>query len=235
MTSAPSRSTSTRTTSSTTRRCATAGRSELTRFKKANIPFSTSEVLFGIADRDLVFFVDRVTGLVPEPLCFFDIYRMDEGRIVEHWDAFNRIEGPNPSGRTMFDSTMDIGDPDATEATRAVVTRLVSNVFVLDHLDRLGLYVAEDVRQFSPGIGDGLDALTQHFLQSQWFSGDVSYRALRKVVVEGQVAMTASEAVIGETPYVIFDLWRVEDGKVVEHTSLRQVVEQSTFHHNPRI
>jgi predicted SnoaL-like aldol condensation-catalyzing enzyme len=211
------------------------GRTELTQFKKANIPLATSEVLFSIADRDLVFFVERVTGLMPEPLCFFDIYRMDEGKIVEHWDAYSRIEGPNPSGRTMFDGTKDIGDPAATEETRAVVTRLISNVFILDHLDRLGRYVADDVKQFSPSIGDGLDALTKHFLQSQWFSGHVSYRSLRKVIAEGQVAVTASDAVIGEEPYAIFDLWRVEDGKVVEHTSLRQRVEKATFHNNPRI
>lgn len=211
------------------------GRDELTTFKKANVPFSTTELLHCLGDRDLVFFVERVTGLVPEPLCFFDIYRMEDGRIVEHWDAYERTAGPNPSGRIMFDSATDIGDADATEATRALVTKLVSTVFVLDHLDRLGEFVHEDVRQYSSGIADGLEGLRQHFLQSQWFTGAVEYRALRKVIAEGQIAMTASDAVIGETPYVIFDLWRVEDGKVVEHTSLRQRVEQSTFHHNPRI
>ncbi len=116
-----------------------------------------------------------------------------------------------------------------------MVTRLVNDVFVLDHPDRLGRYVAEDVKQFTPGIGDGLQALSDHVRQQQWFGGYVGYRAIRKIIAEGQVALTASEALIGEEPFVIFDLWRVEDAKVLEHASLRQRVEESPHHDNPRI
>lgn len=211
------------------------GLAELTTFKKANVPLATSEILRCIGERDLVFFMERVNGLLPVPVCFFDIYRMEDGKVVEHWDAYVPVEGPNHSGRTIFDGTIEVTDPEATEATRAVVTKLVNNVFILDHLDRLGSYVHDDLLQYSAGIGDGADGLREHFLRSQWFTGAVSYRALRMVIAEGDFAMTACEAVIGSTPYVIFDLWRVDGDKVAEHWSLRQEIETSAFHHNPRI
>lgn len=211
------------------------GLTELKVFKKANVPLATSEIIRCLGDRDRVFFLERVTGLMPTPLCFFDIYRMEDGKVVEHWDAFIPVDDSNPLGRSMFDGTLEIGDPAATEDTRAVAIKLISNVFVLDHLDRLETYVHDDVRQYTPGLTDGVASLRQHFLGAQWFTGAINYRALRHVIAEGDFALTVSEATIGETPYAIFDLWRVENGKVSDHFSLRQQIETSVFHHNPRI
>lgn len=211
------------------------GLAELKIFKLANVPLATSEIVRCLGDRDLVFFLERVTGLVATPLCFFDIYRMEDGKVVEHWDAFIPVDDSNPLGRSMFDGTLELGDPESTEATRAVAIKLITNVFILDHLDRLETYVHDSLRQYTPGLTDGVDALRQHFRTSQWFTGAIDYRALRHVIAEGDFALTVSEATIGEDPYAIFDLWRIEDGKASDHWSLRQKIETSAFHHNPRV
>jgi len=37
------------------------------------------------------------------PQVGFDIFRFEDGLIVEHWDNLLPIQKPNPSGRTQFD------------------------------------------------------------------------------------------------------------------------------------
>src|SRR6202051_4324052 len=37
----------------------------------------------------------------------FDIFRFENGKVVEHWDNLQRTAPPNPSGHTMMDGTTD--------------------------------------------------------------------------------------------------------------------------------
>lgn len=211
------------------------GLPELKIFKTANVAGATTELIRCYADRDLVFFQERVSGLMPFDLCFFDVYRLEDGKIVEHWDAFQESHGPNPAGRTIFDGPVEIEHPTQTEATRAVVTALVSRVFVMDQFDVLDLYVAPDLLQYTPGLHDGVAGLHRRFLEAQWFTGAINYIALRRVIAEGEFAVTVSQAEIGSVPYALYDMWRVVDGRVVDHWGLKQEAKKSAFHHNPMV
>jgi predicted SnoaL-like aldol condensation-catalyzing enzyme len=211
------------------------GLPELKIFKNANVPAATTELLRCFADRDLVFFQERVSGLMPFSLCFFDVYRIEEGKIVEHWDAHQESHGPNPAGRTIFDGPTDIHYPDQTEATRAVVTTLISRVFILDQMDLADRYVARELIQHTPGAQDGLAELYRRFLEAQWFTGAIRYIALRRVIAEGEFALTCSQGEIGGVPHVLYDLWRVADSMVVEHWGLSQQAKPSPYHRNPMI
>jgi predicted SnoaL-like aldol condensation-catalyzing enzyme len=211
------------------------GLPELKIFKTANVPGATTELVRCFGDRDLVFFQERVSGLMPNDLCFFDTYRLEGGKIVEHWDACQEIPGPNPAGHTIFDGPTEIKHPEETEATRAVVTALVSRVFVMDQMDVLDRYVAPGLIQHTPGLHGGIAGLNRRFLEAQWFSGAINYIALRRVIAEGEFAVTCSQAEVGGLPFALYDMWRVSDGKVVEHWGLSQQAKKSAFHDNPMI
>ena len=52
------------------------------------------------------------------PKAGFDIFRFEDGQIVEHWDNLSVITEPNPSGRTQFDGITEIKDRDKTAANK---------------------------------------------------------------------------------------------------------------------
>jgi predicted SnoaL-like aldol condensation-catalyzing enzyme len=53
------------------------------------------------------------------PKVGFDIFRFEEGLIVEHWDNLQEKPAhPNPGGRTMLDGQTEVADLDRTEISK---------------------------------------------------------------------------------------------------------------------
>lgn len=65
-----------------------------------------------VADRDLVMIHGLYTGWGPKPLVTVDIFRVRNGKLVEHWDVMQELvpAAQTKSGRPMF----PIADADAT-------------------------------------------------------------------------------------------------------------------------
>ncbi|WP_370298559.1 nuclear transport factor 2 family protein, partial [Pontibacterium sp.] len=55
------------------------------------------------------------------PKVGFDVFRFEEGKIVEHWDNLQEIAPANPSGRTQLDGPTVVTDLDKTEQNKAIV------------------------------------------------------------------------------------------------------------------
>ena len=212
------------------------GIESLREFKMANVPRSETTILRCFADRDLVFFHEIVQGVMPQPLDFWDMYRLEEGKIVEHWDVHQPSSGSNPAtGRTLFDGATESSEPESTEVTRAFVLKLVNNVFVCRQTGDLGLYVSPSVIQHAAGVEDGTESWVRHLKTSQWFTGDIQYDAVRRMVVEGNMAVTCSQGTLGNEPHQFWDMWRVENGKVAEHWNATKKIEPSRHNRNPAI
>jgi predicted SnoaL-like aldol condensation-catalyzing enzyme len=43
----------------------------------------------------------RIEGLEPKPMVGVDIYRIEDGRIAEHWDVLQEVS-PTVSGHPIF-------------------------------------------------------------------------------------------------------------------------------------
>jgi predicted SnoaL-like aldol condensation-catalyzing enzyme len=54
------------------------------------------------ADGDVVMVHGRYEGLGPKPVVAVDIYRVEDGRIAEHWDVQQEEVSPTASGHPMF-------------------------------------------------------------------------------------------------------------------------------------
>jgi predicted SnoaL-like aldol condensation-catalyzing enzyme len=67
----------------------------------------TYEPGMSVADGDLVMVHGRYTGLGPKPMVAVDIFRVESGRVVEHWDVMQEeVPAANTaSGNAMFTST----------------------------------------------------------------------------------------------------------------------------------
>ena len=53
-------------------------------------------------DGDIVMVHGRYEGLGPRPMVGVDIYRVEDGRIAEHWDVLEEEVSPTSSGHPMF-------------------------------------------------------------------------------------------------------------------------------------
>ena len=60
----------------------------------------------------------------------FDIWRTENGKVVEHWDAVTPKVEQTASGRSQIDGATTVTDLDKTEANKALVKQLVDEVFI---------------------------------------------------------------------------------------------------------
>jgi predicted SnoaL-like aldol condensation-catalyzing enzyme len=67
----------------------------------------TYEPGMSVADGDLVMVHGRYTGWGPKPMVAVDIFRVESGKVVEHWDVMQEeVPAANSaSGNAMFTST----------------------------------------------------------------------------------------------------------------------------------
>ncbi|SMC31467.1 nuclear transport factor 2 family protein [Chryseobacterium sp. YR221] len=152
------------------------------------------------------------------PKIGFDIFRFEEGKAVEHWDNLQETSGPNPSGHTMTDGTTTITDPDKTEANKVLARSFVEDILVNGKMDKLTHYIdGENYTQHNPQIGDGLSGLGKalEYMASQGIT--MQYDTIHLVLGEGNFVLTASEGKFGGKHTSFYDLFRIENGKIVEH------------------
>ena len=166
-------------------------------------------------------------GFGPVPLVAFDIFRVSDGRIVEHWDAMGAVTPPNPSGRSQVDGPVAVSDHDQTEANRALVTDFVETILIGAQYDLLPRFI-DDARyaQHNSNIADGLSGLGQAIAALAEQGVTMDYAKLHRVVAEGNFVLTQSEGAFGGQPTAYLDLFRVEAGKIVEHWDVMQPIPE---------
>jgi predicted SnoaL-like aldol condensation-catalyzing enzyme len=159
------------------------------------------------------------------PKIGFDIFRFEDGKIVEHWDNLQEIAGPNPSGHSMTDGVTAVTDLDKTVANKTLVGNFVKDVLVNGRMDTLGSYIEGDnYVQHNPNIGDGLSGLGKAFEAMAKAGITLKFDKLHKVIGKGNFVLTVSEGSFAGKPSAFYDLFRVENAKIVEHWDTIEVI-----------
>lgn len=151
------------------------------------------------------------------PKVGFDVFRFENGKIVEHWDALAAITPANPSGHTQLDGSLEITDQNKTEANRKIVGAFVSDILINGKLDKLTQYIGETYIQHNSGIGDGLAGLGTALEALAKAGIKMVYTKNHKVLAEGNFVLSLSEGEFGGKHVAYYDLFRLENGKLVEH------------------
>lgn len=152
------------------------------------------------------------------PKVGFDIFRFEDGRIVEHWDNLQETAPANPSGHTMTDGPTESNDLDKTEHNKTLVRNFVEDILVNGKMEKLAGYIdGDDYTQHNPQIGDGLSGLGTALEVMAKQGITMKYDKIHKVLGEGNFVLVASEGAFAGQPTCFYDLFRVESGKIVEH------------------
>lgn len=150
----------------------------------------------------------------------FDVFRWEDGLIVEHWDNLEDIAPPNPSGRTQLDGTSTVTDLDKTVENKQIVERFIRENW-LEQRNTYTNYIANNhYLQHNPRSGDGLDAFLNALGQLQQHGLTMYFTKTHKIMGEGNFVLAMSEGKFGPNGGVdtaFYDLFRLENGKIVEH------------------
>ncbi|MFG2142689.1 nuclear transport factor 2 family protein [Streptomyces sp. NPDC048696] len=186
-----------------------------------------------IADKDLVALHGTYYGFGPQPLVAFDLFRVDaDGRLAEDWDALTPLVAETASGRSQTDGPTEVTDLDKTEANRKLVLEFAEKVLKGADYSVLTDYISADTYlQHNPEAADGLDGFGA--VAAKWAEQGkkLVYKTVHKVVAEGDFVLLQSEGEFG-TPVAYWDLFRVADGKIVEHWDVVAPVPDKLPHGN---
>jgi predicted SnoaL-like aldol condensation-catalyzing enzyme len=149
----------------------------------------------------------------------FDMFRVADGRIVEHWDGFAVGAGPNPSGHTALDGPTTVEDVELGARNEALVLAFVDDVLIGGAVDAIGDYVSSDLIEHDPESQDGSAAFLQN-LQAR----AITYRQIHHDIADGNFVFVISEGAVGATNVGHYDLFRVENALIVEHWNGRNNV-----------
>ena len=176
---------------------------------------------------------DNAALLGGDTLVAFDVFRIENDQVAEHWDNLTAITAPNPSGHSQTDGATTITDLDATAANKALVSDFVETILMNGQTDKITDFIStETYVQHNSNIADGLDGLGNALGAMAEQGITMVYTDLNIVVAEGNFVFTASEGTLGDVPTAFFDLFRVEDNRIVEHWDVVSEIPNDMAHDN---
>lgn len=160
------------------------------------------------------------------PKIGFDIFRFEEGKVVEHWDNLQETPAqPNPSGHTMLDGPIEVIDADKTAANKTLVNTFVTDILLGGKYDKLPSYIdANNYTQHNPAIADGLDGLSSALAAMAKAGITMRYDRIYQVLGEGNFVLTVSEGEFAGKHSAFYDLFRVAEDKIVEHWDVIETI-----------
>jgi len=162
------------------------------------------------------------------PQVAFDVFRFDaeSGLIEEHWD--NLVVETDPlidiiNENTQLDGATQVENEDLTEANKTVVSNFIDDVLVGGMWATLGpdyFNDSGDYIQHSAGVENGIEYFAELGDDFQKYDSE----SPRFLYGEGNfvLAMSQSNDDSEFANIAFYDLFRLEDGKIVEHWDIVQ-------------
>jgi predicted SnoaL-like aldol condensation-catalyzing enzyme len=159
----------------------------------------------------------------------FEIFRFEDGQAIEHWDNIQPRQGSSPSGHSMVDGPTEATNLEQTETNRELARSYVEDVLVNQHLENLEQYIdGGRFTQHSPQIADGLPALRSSLTAKHGNDPNIQYDRLHLVLAEGSFVLCVSEGYRGGSHSAYYDLFRVVEGRLVEHWDTIETIPPRT-------
>jgi predicted SnoaL-like aldol condensation-catalyzing enzyme len=184
----------------------------------ATLPKGSAKVkvvrVFG--DGDYVFTHTKYNFFGPK--IGFDIFKFEDSKIVEHWDNLQIIVEKTASGRSQIDGSTEVKDLDKTKENKNLVKNFLEDVLFGENPNNILQYIStEQYDQHNPYVKDGLSGLGEaiEYLTSQ--NDMFIYKKVHNILGEGNFVLSVSEGIWHEKPHSFYDLFRIENGKIVEH------------------
>jgi predicted SnoaL-like aldol condensation-catalyzing enzyme len=163
--------------------------------------------------------VHSQTTLPSGPTVAWDVFRFEQGKIVEHWASRQPEHGPNPAGHTELDGPTTVTDRPATQLNKRQAWKAMASILRDGDFSLYGepLYNAAGYIQHSEGTTTDGAAASKAVLQQFVESGTLVYTKIEKILGEGNFVLVIGQGSFAGTPFSFYDLFRVDKGKLTEH------------------
>lgn len=149
---------------------------------------------------------------------FFDYDEND--KIIEHWDVIAEYSESNPSGHSSVDGATEVTDLDKTEENKTLVRNMIEQALMPGgDPSRIPEFISSETYiQHNKEVADGME----HFLKlAQMPDRPLNYEEIVLMVGQGNFVATLCKANWKDEnldqDYAQVDLFRIENGKIVEH------------------
>lgn len=168
------------------------------------------------------------------PKVGFDLFRFENGLIVEHWDNLTeKATEANPSGRTQLDGAVEIIDQDKTVQNKKLVKYFVDTILVKGQFDKLASFFdGDNYLQHNTAVPDQVSGLGNALAEMAKQGIHMIYDENYIVLAEGNFVLSISGGTFAGEPTSFYDLFRVENGKIAEHWDVIETVLPEEEHKN---
>lgn len=147
-----------------------------------------------------------------------DMFDTDENdKIVEHWDVIAAWVDETVSGHSQVDGPTEISDLDKTESNRTLIQGFVDEILIGGGQNYTDYISAETYIQHNPDVGDGLAGFGTWVGDLAADGKSLVYKYCYKILAQGNFVVSYCLMQLGEDDYAVFDVFRIEDGLIVEH------------------
>jgi len=156
----------------------------------------------------------------------FEIFRFEDELTVEHWDNIQIRKAPNSARRSMVDGPTEAIDLDRTESNRELVRSFVDEILINSRFELLDQYIdVQGYAEHNPRMNDGLPALLSALSEPE-LNDDISikYERNHRLLAEGNFVLSACEGFLNKSHSSFYDLFRVSEGKIVEHWDTTETI-----------
>ena len=168
----------------------------------------------------------------------FDIFRFQDGKIAEHWDTGQDVPATTANGNDMFSTvswpqTETPGPRWRTAYNKKLVVKAFDQLLVDKDLSAIDKYWGSEYHQHNPNIADGV-AGVKAGLGGYFEAFPQLSVSPKRVIAEGDLVAVHSHYVNapGERGQAVVDLFRVRNGKIVEHWDVLQDVPATSANGN---
>ena len=155
----------------------------------------------------------------------FEIFRFENGQAVEHWDNIQKRHGPNSSGHSMVDGSTEAKDNELTESNRKLIQSFVEDVLIHGDLKNMDVFINKNhYTEHNPYFGDNLTELCATLSKPTDGNYSLKYKKCHRLLAEGNFVLSVCEGHTNQKLSSFFDLYRLKDGKVVEHWDTTEVI-----------
>ncbi|WP_298370990.1 nuclear transport factor 2 family protein [uncultured Lutibacter sp.] len=176
---------------------------------KANVVRSFQDGNYTVTHTEYDFFGPKIG---------FDIFKFENGQIIEHWDNFSELAATNPSGRTQTDGVTKTTDIDKTEQNKALVKDFINTVLIKGEFDKMHNYFdGDNYIQHNAMIADGVSGLGKALEEMAKQGITMVFEKNHIILGEGNIVLSVSEGTFAGKPTSFYDLFRIENGKIAEH------------------
>jgi len=169
-----------------------------------------------------------------EKLVAFDVFRIEDGKFAEHWDNLQAWvpATETASGNSMTDGATAITDLDKTAENKTLVLGFVNDILRDGKGEMIHNYLAPEYIQHNPQVPNTVDGLLGALSGMAEAGIEMTYTDTRLTVAEGNFVFTASEGHLAGAHTAFYDLFRVEDSKIIEHWDVVSEIPAEQAHDN---